>query len=179
LLTSLIVRHQSGLFVLPAPSEMTGTRFEHDAVFKLLRVARQEFDYVVVDAGSRFEGQEAYMVDDSATIFLVTQIGIPELRNSNRLIRQIVTEGGPKVEIVVNRFDSNSGEIEEGQIKKALTQPINWRIPNDYAAVRRMQNLGVPLSREDSHIGRTLLQMAESISGVAPAPKQKKRFGLF
>jgi pilus assembly protein CpaE len=179
LLNSLIVRHESGLHVLPAPSDITAYRFENDAVFKLLRIARQEFDYVVVDGGSRFEAHDAYMVDDTAEIFLVTQIGVSELRNSNRLVKQLVVEGGPKVEIIINRFDSESSEIDDGQIKKALMQPIRWKIPNDYAAVRRTQNLGMPLNKEDSHIARTIREMAESICGKSPAPKQKKRFGFF
>jgi pilus assembly protein CpaE len=179
LLSSLLVRHESGLYVLPAPSEMTNTRFESDAVFKLLRIARQEFDYIVVDAGSHFEAQDAYMIDDTATIFLVTQIGIPELRNSNRLIKQLVVEGGPRVEIVVNRYGSEASDIEEHQIKKALTQSIQWKIPNDYTAVRRMQNLGTPLNKEDSEIARTIRKMGEAVCGLAPAPKKKKRLGFF
>ena len=179
LLNSLIVRHDSGLHVLPAPSDITAYRFENDAVFKLLRIARQEFDYVVVDGGSRFEAHDAYMVDDTAEIFLVTQIGVSELRNSNRLVKQLVVEGGPKVEIIINRFDSESSEIDDGQIKKALMQPISWKIPNDYAAVRRTQNLGMPLNKEDSQIAHTIREMAESICGKSPAPKQKKRFGFF
>ena len=179
LLNSLIVRHDSGLHVLPAPSDITAYRFENDAVFKLLRIARQEFDYVVVDGGSRFEAHDAYMVDDTAEIFLVTQIGVSELRNSNRLVKQLVVEGGPKVEIIINRFDSESSEIDDGQIKKALMQPLSWKIPNDYAAVRRTQNLGMPLNKEDSQIAHTIREMAESICGKSPAPKQKKRFGFF
>jgi pilus assembly protein CpaE len=180
LLESMVTEHSSGLYVLAAPSEMTPARFESDAVFKLLRVARQEFEYVVVDAGSRFEAQDAYVLDDTAVIYLVTQIGIPELRNSNRLIRQLSNEGGPKMEIVVNRYDSASAEIDEGQIQKALTLPIQWKIPNDYAAVRRMQNLGMPLNSEDSHIARTIREMGESICGLAPAPsKKKKLLGFF
>ena len=119
------------------------------------------------------------MTDDFVTIFMVTQIGIPELRNSNRLIKQIVIDGGPKVEIVVNRYDSESGDIEEAQIKKALTHPINWKIPNDYSAVRRMQNLGTPFNREDSHIARAIRQMGESVCGLTPAPKKKKLLGIF
>jgi Flp pilus assembly CpaE family ATPase len=119
------------------------------------------------------------MLDDSATIFMVTQIGIPELRNSNRMIKQLVIDGGPKVEIIVNRFDSESSDIEEWQIKKALTQPIQWKIPNDYAAVRKMQNLGTPLNREDSQIARAIRQMGEAICGLAPIPKKKKRLGFF
>ena len=53
------LRHESGLH-LAASSEMTTSRSETDAVLKLLRIARQEFDYVVVDAGSRFEAQDAF-----------------------------------------------------------------------------------------------------------------------
>jgi pilus assembly protein CpaE len=179
LLNSLLVRHDSGLHVLPAPSEMTNERFENDAVFKLLRIARQEFEYVVVDAGSRFDAHDAFMIDDSASIYMVTQIGIPELRNSNRLIKQLLVDGGPKVEIIVNRFNSEASDIDEFQIKKALTQPINWKIPNDYAAVRRMQNLGTPLNREDSQIARTIRQLGESICGLTPTPKKKKLLGIF
>jgi Flp pilus assembly CpaE family ATPase len=120
------------------------------------------------------------MIDDSATIYLVTQAGIPELRNSNRLIKQLVVEGGPKVEIIVNRYGSESSDIDEAQIKKALNQPIKWRIPNDYSAVRRMQNLGTPLNSGDSQIGRTIREMGESICNLAPvATKRKKLLGLF
>jgi pilus assembly protein CpaE len=158
---------------------MTNERFENDAVFKLLRIARQEFEYVVVDAGSRFDAHDAFMIDDSASIYMVTQIGIPELRNSNRLIKQLLVDGGPKVEIIVNRFNSEASDIDEFQIKKALTQPINWKIPNDYAAVRRMQNLGTPLNREDSQIARTIRQLGESICGLTPTPKKKKLLGIF
>jgi len=178
-LQTLIVRHQSGLHVLPAPSEMIGSRFENDAVFKLLRVARQEFEYVVVDAGSHFEAQEAFLIDDAATVYMVTQIGIPELRNSNRLMKQLVVDGGPKVEIIVNRYDSESSDIDEGQIRKALIQPVNWKIPNDYAAVRRMQNMGTPLNHDDSPIALAIKQMAESICGLTLPPKKKKLLGIF
>lgn len=180
LLSSIVVRHESGLFVLPAPADMTTARFQSDAVFKLLRVARQEFDYVVVDAGSRFGPEDAFMMDDTATVFLVTQIGIPELRNSSRLIKQLVVDGGPKVEIVLNRFNSASAEIDEGQIKKALTQPVHWKIPNDYTAVRRMQDMGTPINREDSEIARAVREMGQAICGLTPEPKRKKKLlGIF
>lgn len=179
LLSNLLVQHPSGLYVLAAPSEMTTSRFNNDAVFKLLRIACQEFDYVVVDGGSRLEVQDAYMIDETATIYLVTQIGISELRNSNRLIKQLLVEGGPKLEVVVNRFDSGSNEIDEAQIRSALTLPIQWKIPNDYAAVRRMQNLGSPINGKDSDIARAIRQMGESVCGLALAPKKKRRLRFF
>ena len=66
----------------------------------------QDYEYVVVDAGSKLDLQRACRLDESVTFYLVTQLGIPELRNANRLIKQIPAEGGPNLEVVVNRFDS-------------------------------------------------------------------------
>ncbi|HEV2484786.1 MAG TPA: AAA family ATPase [Terracidiphilus sp.] len=178
-LASLLVEHDSGLFVLAAPSELSRVKIANDALFKLLRVAHHEFDYVVVDAGSRLDIQEAYRFDESTTIYLVTQIGLPELRNSNRLIKRLLTEGGNKLEIVVNRYSAGSEGLDEGHINKALTQPARWKIPNDYSAVRRMQNSATSLTGDNSHIARAIREMAESVCGQ-PAPRKKKKgFGLF
>lgn len=179
LLVSLLTQHESGLLVLPAPSEMTSARLGSDAVFKLLRVARQEFEYVIVDAGSRPDVENTFALDDSMTVYLVTQIGIPELRNSNRLIRQMQTEGGPRLEIVVNRSGTESEGIEEAQVAQALTRQVDWRIPNDYAAVRRMQNLATPLTQDDTQIARAIRQMGESLTGQTVNLKKKKVLRFF
>ena len=56
-----------------------------------MTVARQEFDNVVVDVGARLDLTDTALFKDAFTIYLVTQAGIPELRNSNRLISQFFT----------------------------------------------------------------------------------------
>ena len=178
-LATMLVKHDSGLSVLSAPTELTTTRFSDEAIDKLLEVARQEFDYVVVDAGSRLELQHTHLFDRTATIYLVTQIGIPELRNSNRLISKLSTAASPKLEIVINRHDPRNMGISEEHIAKALTKPADWKIPNNYAAVRRMQNTATPLTDEDTEIARAIRHMTRSITGQ-PAPLEKKKgFSLF
>jgi pilus assembly protein CpaE len=178
-LATLVVQHDSGLFVLAAPSELAMVQVSDDAIDKLLEVACQSFDYVVVDAGSRLELQHTRLFDESSMIYLVTQIGIPELRNSNRLISKLRGSGKPKFEIVINRFDSRSREIDDEDITKALTKPAEWKIPNNYALVRRMQNAATSLMQEDSPISRAIQQMVESVCGKKDAPKKKKGFSLF
>jgi pilus assembly protein CpaE len=178
-LSGLLVQHSSGLFVLAAPSELDTTYVSANAIDKLLQVACQDFDYVVVDAGSRLDLQRKHLFDESATIYLVTQVGIPELRNSHRLIAQLSAEGSPKLEIVINRYDPRSLEIDEAHITKALTQPAQWKIPNNYAAVRRMQNTATPITEEDSPISRAIRQMTLSVCGQPPTPEKKKKFGFF
>ncbi|MGB7986657.1 MAG: AAA family ATPase [Terracidiphilus sp.] len=182
-LSGLMVRHDSGLFVLPAPSELAPTQIAEDAIDRLLTLARQEFDYVVVDAGSRLDMQHTSLFEDSSTIFLVTQIGIPELRNSNRLITKLTSEGGPKLEIVINRYDPYNTEIDESHLKRALTRAPDWKIPNNYAAVRKMQNTATPLTDEDTQISRAIQRMTRTLCGKPLAAekkdKKKSRFSLF
>ena len=178
-LATMLVQHSSGLTVLAAPTELATTHFSDDAIDKLLEVARREFDYVVVDAGSRLELQHTHLFDRSATIYMVTQIGIPELRNSNRLISKLSTAASPKLEIVINRYDPRNMEIAEEYINKALTKPAEWKIPNNYAAVRRMQNTATPLTEEDTEIARAIRQMTRSITGQPALPEKKRGFSLF
>jgi pilus assembly protein CpaE len=179
-LSTMMVSHSSGLFVLAAPSEMAATaQFSEGAVNQLLEVARQGFDYVVVDAGSRLDLQQTHLFDESTTMYLVTQIGVPELRNANRLISRLSTTGGPKLSIVINRYDPRNREISDENVTKALTRPAEWKIPNNYAAVRRMQNTAISLMDDDSEISRAIRQMTRAVCGQPAIPEKKKGFSFF
>jgi pilus assembly protein CpaE len=179
LLSTMLVRHESGLSVLAAPSELGLTYVSVDAIDKLLKVAREEFDFVVVDAGSVLDLQRKHLFDSSTTIYLVTQAGIPELRNSHRLISQLSATGGPRLEIVLNRYDARSVKIDDEHIARALTRPPDWKIPNDYAAVRSMQETAIPLTEGTSPISRAIRKMTQSICGQTAAVPEKKKFSLF
>ena len=178
-LSTLLVKHASGLFVLAAPGELERTYVSPEAIDKLLMIARQEFDYVVVDAGSKSDMKRTLSFDEFTTIYLVTQIGVPELRNSNRLIAQFLRSGGPTVEVVINRFDPDSQEIDEAHITKALTRPARWRVPNDYAAAQRMQNAPKLIMQENTPISEAIRQMARDVCGRPDAVKEKKGIHFF
>jgi pilus assembly protein CpaE len=178
-LSTLLTKHSSGLSVLAAPGKFAQAPVSNEAVDKLLAVARQGFDYVVVDAGSRLDLAGTALFDESSTVYLVTQVGIAELRNSNRLVTEFFTGRGPKLEIVINRYNPRSLEVDEEHITKALTRPAQWKIPNDYAAVRETQNTATPLTLGNSPISRTIRQMARSACGLPLNPEKKKGFKLF
>ena len=90
----LLVKHSSGLWVLAAPGRFIQYQADNEAIDQLLNVARQEFDNVVVDLGSRLELMGTTAYKEATTVYLVTQAGIPELRNSNRLITQFFSGTG-------------------------------------------------------------------------------------
>jgi pilus assembly protein CpaE len=177
-LGTLLIKHSSGVSVLAAPGKFPQYQAANDQIDKLLAVARQDFDHVVVDVGSRLDLTGTSLFKDASAIYLITQVGIPELRNSNRLISSFFTAGGPKLEIVINRWAPKTLGVAEEHITKALTRPAQWKIPDDYATVRRMQNTATPLALEDSPISRTIRTMARAVTGQEAIP-EKKGFSLF
>jgi pilus assembly protein CpaE len=177
-LRRLAVQHSSGVWVLAAPGRFQPYRPTNEGIDKLVTVARQQFDNVVVDVGSRVDLTGSTAFKDASTIYLVTQAGIPELRNSNRLISQFFSDSGSKLEVVINRYEQRLTSVSEKDITKALTRPAQWKISNDYSSVRRMQIDASPLVLGDSIISRQIKQMANAVTGQ-PEEVKKKGFSLF
>jgi len=177
--SKLLAKHSSGLPVLAAPGRFPQVQASNDAIDKMLAVARQDFSYVIIDAGSRFDLTDAKWFERADAAYLVMQAGIPELRNSHRLISEFFKSGTPDLEIVLNRYVKSSMGVDEEHIEKALTRPIKWKIPSDYYNVRRMQNEAIPLALDDSPIAKVLQDMARSACGMEPKPESRKKFKLF
>jgi pilus assembly protein CpaE len=178
-LSKLLVKHPSGLNVLSGPSRFVPRQFTNQAIARLFAVARQTFDHVVVDAGSRLDPTEISLLNDASVIYLITQVGVSELRNSNRLISQSLTGISAKIEIVLNRHNPRSTTVPEDYIAKVLTKSPQWKIPNDYASVQRLQIDGIPLIPGDSPISHAIEEMASSVTGQAAPKKKRKGFSLF
>lgn len=172
-LQSLLVKHSSGVFVLAAPTQVPEAEVSQAAIDKLAAIARSHFDHVVVDVGSRIDVAAKVLFKEASTVYLVTQTGISELRNSNRLISQFFTEGSPNLEIVVNRIESRFNDTaNEEVIAKALGRQVRWKFPDDQSAARALQNGDAGL--QEARISRISLEMASSITGL-PIPKERKK----
>ncbi len=179
-LRKLLAQHSSGLYVLGAPGQFVGSGVTREGIDKLIEVASTTFEYVVVDAGSRWDLAQTRLFDMVSTIYLVTQVGVAELRNANRLITECLQPYSHKLEIVLNRYKDMKFGIEFDAVEKALTRQAEWRIPNDYAAVMEMQNTATPLALKESRIQRAIQKMAQIASGLPnEQDRKKKKFGLF
>ncbi len=177
---SRLLQSYQGLFVLAAPGQFVNLATNDRAIDKLIAVARRDFDYVIVDSGSRLNFVETDLYKDAAAIYMVMQTGIPELRNANRLVGQFPKDGNPKLQIVINRYSNSFRGLDEQTISTALTRPPDWKIPNDYVTAFRTQSTATPLALENSPISKILRQMARSACGLQEATPEKKRriFGI-
>jgi pilus assembly protein CpaE len=180
LVSKLLVRHGSGLQVLAAPDEHNTFSPAISGVMKLVNILRGDFAWVVVDAGTRYNGYGQRLFEEAEKVYLVTQVSVPELRNSNRLIgAHFKDEAGRRLEVVLNRYTPRIGEIDEEGIVNALTISPKWRIPSDFQAVRRAQNTATALAEKDGSITRVLTHMAKAACGKGSEENKKRRFGLF
>lgn len=164
-LNKLLVQHESGLWVLAAPGKLPSVPVAGEAVEHLLTVARQAFDTVIVDLGTGYEAATPLLLSQATIVYLVTQAGLPELRNANRLITQRFQTCGANYEVVLNRFESRRIGVTDQQMLKALTRQPKWKIPNDYAGVRKMQSGAGAFDADDNPIYTQLQKMACEDSG--------------
>jgi pilus assembly protein CpaE len=179
--STLLAEHESGVSVLMASDEYgTSPEIEAGTLGKLLYILRDRFPYVVVDAGPSLglAGNLVYEMAD--LVYLVMQVDIPTLRNAKRIISHVQgpIDNASRVEVVLNRYDSRKSEIEEAQIAKALALPLSWKIPNDYAGVRRSFDSGAALAG-NSPVAQALSRMARAACGKPQENGSKKRWGLF
>jgi pilus assembly protein CpaE len=191
-LATALVRHNSGLAVLGSPENYSFLNLAiGEGARKLFRILREEFDYVVVDSGPSHGDVQEMLFEMADTLYLVTELTFPSLRNAHRMISFLsAREMIPHVQVVANRFDSRHGtideagghgKIDEASAMKALGRPISWRIPNAYVAVRDAQDRGVPVAMEDSPYTRAVVRMARAACGKPPVVEKitQRVFNLF
>jgi pilus assembly protein CpaE len=167
------------LHVLAAPGQFVNVTTNGEAIDKLIAVAKREFDYIVVDSGSRLNFVKTDLYASAASIYMVMQNRVPELRNANHLLGQFAKDGDPRFQIVINRYTDSVLAMDEQTISTALRRPADWKIPNDFRTAFRTQSTATPLALEDTPISKTLRQMARSVCAIQEVPeKRRKIFGI-
>lgn len=149
-LRGVMAHHNSGIDVLTAPLTIEPLdALTPDLVARLLDVAAEEYDYVLIDMPQALTDWTQVVLDRSDVVFLVTQLTVAAIRQSRRLL-EIMREKGideAHTAIVVNRFESRwSREVTVKEAEKALGRQIDYFVPNDYKIVNAALNEGVRLS---------------------------------
>jgi pilus assembly protein CpaE len=178
--STLLSDHVSGVSVLSAADEYNPSRTVPTEGFdQLFRILRDEFPYVVVDAGPSLGASAEALMRVADMIYLVAQIDVPAVRNAQRMLAYMEGIGLQRVEVILNRFEARKVDIDDQLLTKALGLHPKWKVPNDFAAARRAQNTGKPLIQEKSAVSKVIIEMARAISGLAPVKEKRKAFGLF
>ena len=180
LLDVMLSKHESGLSVLAAPVQPTEMRsFNADVVIRMLDLVSAYFDNVVIDMPRTwFPWTEAVLLG-SDRLFLVTEMTVPCLRHTQRLIKAIEQAVGKQIkpQVIANRFEKRAFEngIRQADVEEILGDHFVGGISNNYRLVREAVDRGVPLHSIDknSNVVNDLKRII--LPGEAPASVVQKR----
>ncbi|MGA2028154.1 MAG: AAA family ATPase, partial [Syntrophobacteraceae bacterium] len=180
-LMSVLHRHSSGVYVLPAPPELSGTnQLTPDIIEKLLTLMKSIFDYTVLDSGRTNDDISIRAIELSDTVLVTCILNVPCLTNVNRLTRVFYNLGfapGDNVRLIVNRYIKDTS-ISLKDAEESCRMKVSWTVPNDYRTTMSAINQGKTLSEVAmrSPIARSIRQIAVDLSDKGALEKKKGSF---
>src|SRR5689334_1881263 len=111
-------------------------------------------------------------------IFIVTQVNVPALRSTRRLLDTIRDERVTRapITVVASRYGGKEGNrLPLQQAARAIDHEIAVVMPNEFELVTESLDQGVPLStlRPNSKLSRAISETLDATTGAAPAPAKK------
>jgi len=182
LLRGLLARHESGLHVLAAPSQVERSHFSPEQIREGLGVIRSHFAHVVIDLPHDLDPGTIAALEESSDILYLVGLNVPAVRAAAAgltALRQLGIDNR-KLKVVVSRADADE-EVSLRQAREALGAPVFWRIPNDYPTVLSSINQGTPLvlSSPRTEIARNLRELTEKLrSGTETKGKEREALSL-
>jgi pilus assembly protein CpaE len=145
---SALSEHDSGLFLLPSPSDVRETAEVTPYVVEhILDQLKQMFDYVVVDCGQALDDAFFKVYEMSDDFILISIQSLPCITNTYKLLYTFANLGyspQDRVQVVLNRYVKRK-DIDDDFIEKTLRQRISCKIPNDYKTAMIAIDEGNPL----------------------------------
>ncbi|WP_156820462.1 AAA family ATPase [Thioalkalivibrio thiocyanodenitrificans] len=175
--------HQSGLDLLAsAPDELVSVAdVPESRVELLLQVMSEAYDDIVVDLPRWIGGSTAMVLERADRVLVVLQQGVAHLRDAKRLIgilRQEIHISGPRIIIVVNRYDKRNA-VSLRDIQDALPDQDIVTLPNDFRQVTQSINIGSPLPEHAARapVTRELAKLSRRLHEDRPGDDGRKSGG--
>ncbi len=164
-----LVRHNSGVEILPAPLHPTewGALNRHH-IPKVVELLSQTHDYVVVDTPGAFNELVATALESANIILLVTSMDIASIKDTALALEMLraAAVSEDKVKLIINHSTS-SNSLRPEDVERVLEYEVYWRIPHDLA-VSSSNQLGQPivLAKPYARASRAITDIAFNLAGM-------------
>jgi pilus assembly protein CpaE len=181
-LQGFLLKHDSGLAVLPAPVRLERARVDVERVPALLEVLRLHFDQIVLDLRHDWDPMTVAGLEASDAILFLTSPNVAALRSAAAGVsafRQLGLDMR-SVKLVVLREETGE-DVTLKHVNEALQLPVGWKIPSDYVAAVSAINHGRPAvtASPRSKFTASVRQLARTLAtGHASPPPRAKRSAL-
>jgi pilus assembly protein CpaE len=184
LLQGLMVRHASGLWVLPGPSQMERGSLGAEHVQAGLDLLRGHFDHVVLDLRHDLDPGTITALEAADTVLFLTSLDVAALRCGAAGLAAFRHLGVDlkKVRVVVTR-EGTGEDVTVKHARETLGLPVYWKTPSEYAAVVESINRGEPVVRAAprSKVARNVRQLSDMLAGdgrPSPSPPTRRSVSL-
>lgn len=175
-LAGYTTRHQCGLDILPAPLRPEDAELVTESkLARLLEVARESYDVIVVDTSPFFHGPMLATLDRTDELLMICGLDVPTLKNVRLSMQtlELLSFPAQRIRFVLNRSNSKVG-MNKKEVEDALGIEIRFEMPSD-RAVPLGVNRGQPPAIADAgaDFSRAIRAIAKSL--LTPEPPRKRR----
>ncbi|MBF6599665.1 MAG: P-loop NTPase [Dehalococcoidia bacterium] len=169
-----LVKHHSGVSILPAPLHPTEWRnLTPQHIEKIVELLAQTHDYVVIDTPGTFNELIATTLELANLILLVTSMDIASIKDTALALEMLRAAGvsEDKVKLLINHSTA-ANSLREEDVSRVLEYDVFWRIPHDLAVSSSTQ-LGQPIviAKPYARVSRAIIELAHTLTGT----RQDKR----
>ena len=171
-------KHQCGLDILPAPLRPEDAELVTESkITRLLEVARECYDVIVVDTSPFFHGPMLATLDRTDELLMLCGLDVPTLKNVRLALQTLELLSFPtnRVRFVLNRANSKVG-LTKREVEAALKVEVGNEIPSE-RIVPLSVNRGeaAVLTEPGADYSRAILELAKSILPQQREPNAKRR----
>lgn len=182
LLGAFAMRVGEGLDLLAAPRDpKANARVSQTAVCRLLEVACQVYDWIVIDLPRHQQPWTLDVLSGSDEVLVVSELTVPALLSARALAAEIeaeILEAEPP-RIILNRLASRvfGPAPSLAEAEKALQRKADGGITSDWEAAAASVNLGGSIShhRPRSKIVRDIAVLVDRLASPASAARHARR----
>lgn len=178
LVNDYLCTHFSGVSVLPAPLKPEYAEFiDSKHIERILALLNGYFHYVIIDVPATFQDVVLASLDNSEKILVVSTLDLPTIKNIKVGLNLMENLGyKDKIQVVLNKANEQYG-VRYGEFEETVGYPIWVNIPEDSNTVITSANKGIPfvMSRVDTKVARSLMQLADKIHNNNTTPVTEKR----
>ena len=177
----VLLKHDSGLRVLPAPRDALkwrGVTPEH--VRAIVHLLASRFDIVLIDTAAMLSELSIAVLEEANMVLWVTSTDFSSINNSLSGFEslQLMSYPDDRIRLVLNVTSSEDG-VRPAKIEEVLKREFFWTVPYDNR-VRVGSQIGKPaiLASPDSPGSKSLMELAKAVTGsgaTAGGPTKKKR----
>ncbi len=166
-----LVRHHSGVQILPAPLHPTEWRNVTPAqISRIIDLLAQTHDYVIIDTPGTFNEIVAVTLEIASLILLVTSMDIASIKDTALALEmlQSASVSEDKVKLTVNHSTA-ANTLREEDVERVLEYKVFWCIPHDLNVATSTQ-LGQPviITKPFARVSRSISDLAAALSGTSP-----------